>query len=288
MYQIAVWILHWTVQHLRYHMPYVSPWPENAGPPTWWYHFYSDWDWWRLIGSGNVPYITLIDMALRGSWQLIGLWVDEVGDWAVSSVRTTVREWIGYAASGMVTFSQWIWGISDLIGTYVPWWCTNLTNAADKLYAWLPYDVRTNVVTFYDKFVAWYNAANSWAATRFDDAKAWVANTAAWVVTWIEFLGSWYYAVGEWVTDFKANPGGTITGYLGTAWSWLDDFHDNYYARVTGWLGDPWSKLMAFTGGALTFFYNLYALYAAEIGAFWADPLMWLYDRAEAELVRRW
>lgn len=288
MYQIAVWILHWTVQHLRYHMPYIEPWAENAGPPVWWYHFYSEWDWWRLIGPGNIPYRVLIDMALRGSWRLIGLWVDEVGDWVASEARVYVRAITGYLAHGYVTFYQWCEALRDRVGTFVPYFADSIAAATVWLYLLLPGDIRDSAVSWYDKFVAWYNASNSWAAVQFDAAKTWVANIAPDLVTGYNTVRTWYDTVRFWVSGFYDDPYGKIVGYLGPAWDWLKDFRYYYYAWITGWLGSPWDKLMAFTGGALTFFYNLYALYAAEIGAFWSDPLMWLYDRAEDELVRRW
>ncbi len=283
MWQISIWILHWTVQHLRYHIPYIEPMAENAGPPEWWYHFYSDWDWWRLLGPGNVPYRSLIDMALRGTWRLIGLWVDEVGDWATSSAQDTVRGWLGYASAAYTTFSSWIWSISDIVGPYVPGWATNFTNAIDKLFGWLPTDIRDNIVTWYDKFVGWYNAANDWAALQFGAAKTWVANTAPGLVAGYNIVRAWYDKVSFWVGNFYDDPYGKITGYLGPIWFWLVDFGSNYYARITGWLGDPWSKLIAFTGGALTFFYNLWAWHAQEIADFWADPVGWLLDQAEEQ-----
>jgi len=135
-----------------------------------------------------------------------------------------------------------------------------------NLWSWLPGDIRDNIVSWYDKFVAWYNAAISWAESRYEATRVWVANTGTWLV----------------------NGYNTVRGWYDSAHGWLDDFRWNAYARVTGWLGTTWTRAVTFFASAGTFWYNLWGSHAADIGAFWADPLGWLYDRVEAELVRRW
>lgn len=288
LYQIALWMLHWQMQNIRNWAPYVDPIAETGGVPRWWHYFYTDWDWWTGMGPGYVPRSHLVGMAVRGTWQLLGLWVEEIGDWAVSKAESNVRKWTGFASSDYVTFGGWIWSIVLYLGDVVLSFADTIAEGVVWLYDRLPVDIQDLTVTWYDKFVAWYEASQSWVQTNYDAAKASATLAYNWVADTGSTLSSWYSGAHTWLDDFRDNASARVVGYLGTAWTWLTDFRDNYYARVTGWLGSSWSKLVAFCGGALTFFYNLWGWYAPEIGAFWADPLMWLYDRVEAELVRRW
>lgn len=276
------------MQNIRNWAPYVDPISEWGGVPVWWHYFYPEWDWWTGMGPSNVPRSNLIGLAVRGTWRLLGLWIEEIGDWAVSKAESNVRAWTGFAASDYVTFGGWIWSIVLRLGNFVPSFADTIADAAVWLYDRLPVDIQSLTVTWYDKFVAWYNAGNSWVQANYDEAKNWATAAFNWTITTGVTLRSWYDGAHTWLDDFRNNASARVIGYLGTAWTWLADFQGNYYARVTMWLSPYWSRLALFAGGASTFYLNLWGAYAAEIGAFWDDPLMWVYDRVEDELVRRW
>jgi len=135
-----------------------------------------------------------------------------------------------------------------------------------NLWGWFPGDIRDNVVSWYDKFVAWYNAAISWAQSRYETTKVWVANTGAWLVAGYNTVRAWYDSSHDW----------------------LDDFRYNIYDRITAWLGPPWTFLYNTWQQLQSFYNNVWVPYQVTLHDFLADPLGWLYDRVEAELIRRW
>ena len=266
MWQIASWIAHWQAQHIRDKAPYISPASEYGGPPTWWHYFYTQWDWWNNFYANYVPTPSLINLACRGTWRLIGLWVDEVGDWAKDTAQDVVRGWIGYVKYGLVTFSDWIYWLEGVTGIYVPWWALSLADAATRLHNWLPSDIRSALISWYDKFLGWYNAANAWALGQFQAARNWVANTAPWLLTGYNTVRAWYDNVANWVTNFRNDPYGTVVGWLGGAW--------------TAWTG--------VCTGIVDFYNNVWQPFKVDVFAFFDHPMLFLYDKVEDYLCERW
>jgi len=240
--------------------------PVESGPPEFWYEWFSWWDWkWNLSPSGKVNK-TITRNWLWSCHRFWELWTEDLAQNAVYLAEDAVRVFTGWALHGFVRFQDWIEAIRSRVGTWVPPFAGDLAQGLYRLWLWLPADIRDNVVTWYDKFSAWYNSVVSWVQVTYDDAKAWAYGAYAWVLDTGEALKTWY----------------------NNAHWWLDDFRQNAYDRVTGWLGSTWNRAVTFFTAAGQFWYNLWGSYAPEIGAFWADPLGWLYDRVEDELVRRW
>ena len=266
MWQIAVWITHWLVQSIRDKAPYVEPISEPGGVPVWWHNFYADWDWWTNFWPGYIPTPTLINLACRGTWQLIGLWAEEGWEWAKRTAIGEVRSWTGRVKTGFATFSVWINWLEHIAGTYVPWWCDTLAMGVTYLYNWIPWDVRTSVTTWVAKFQAAVGEANAWAWGQFQAARDWVYNSAPWVVDWINILINWYNDVGQWIVDFRNDP----------------------YGTVAGWLGYSWTVWVNLREGLRTFYNTVWTPFRADMFAFFDHPMLFLYDKTEDYLCERW
>jgi len=240
--------------------------PENESPPAFWYEWFSWWDWiWNLSPTGKVN-STITRNWLWACHRFWGRWTEAVADDARLFATSTVRGWYGYVLHGYETLQEWVDAIRGRVGTWVPSFATNLAQAAYLLWLWLPADITSGLVSFYDKFSAWHDAALDWVRGYVDTAKAWAYGAYAWVLGMGETLKVWYNNVHAWLDDFRANT----------------------YWRVTQLLGNTWTWTQVFFESAGIFWYNQWAWYGAEIGAFWGDPLGWLYDRVEDELCRRW
>jgi len=111
-----------------------------------------------------------------------------------------------------------------------------------------------------------YNDLKTWARSRYDAALGQVATLWTWLNTTGSLLSRFYDDTHTWIANFKQNPAGVILGVL----------------------GGTWGRLVTFDQGALSYFYNLWGSYRQTLADFIADPLGFLYDRAEQYLVNKW
>lgn len=193
-------------------------------------------------------------------------WIDDAADTVARPLVNAVSALLGTLYHGYTTFSTWINAIRGRVGSWVPWWADHLAHAAVRLFDWLPSDITAGLVSFYDKFVAWYEATKLWVQVHYDAAKNWVANVAPDLTAGYITVRNWYDVVATWVTNFKADPYGTVASWLGAAW--------------TTWI--------VLRYAIVDFYNNVWVPYKITLHDFLADPLGWTYDRVEDELIRRW
>jgi len=256
---ILGWLFHGVYQLIRYIAPYISPDPETGSPPSWWYRFWTPGDWYWNLDGNQVPNWDWIWRWRLAAYWLLEAWIQEIGEWAWDYAVDVVRYFTGYVRHNYSTFENWCAALRSRTGTWVPWWASDLANAAQALYLWLPESIRSG----------WESWAQIWDTIK-DDVWGWVQDR-------YEEARQLAYDAINWITDL----GQAVRTWYDIAHNWLDDFRSDPWGHVTGWLGEPWQKLVTFCTGALTFFYNLWGTYAPDIGAFWDNPLLWLYDRAE-------
>jgi hypothetical protein len=237
--------------------------PDDA--PQMWLDIYPEWLWDHGLTNGKPDWYWCFHYTGCARVHFEN-WVFDKTDSARDTAVSWVRAFTGYVRYGYTRFEYWVDTIWNRVGAYSLWWADNLTAAADWLRNKLPDEIRSSWSTWSDIWEGIKDAVKDWARARFDAAVVWATDAWAWVIGTGNLLKSWW----------------------DTAAAWLDDFRQNAYERVTTWLGTTWTRAVTFFRDAGTFWYNLWGSYATEIGAFWADPLGWLYDRAEAELVRRW
>lgn len=234
--------------------------------PAWWLEVNRyQWIWTATLTNGVPNYA--FGFWWRGAAKIhFDNWVSDKANRAADLVNVAIRATLGFVQHAYTSFENWIEAIWDRVGDYIPWWASSLVDAAVKLYAWFP----TAVVNGWKSWdLIWAEIKGevwSWALARFDAAKNWVANHAPWVVDWINFLATWYYAVGAWVTNFKNNPYGTIAG----------------------WLGPAWSAWLAIRKGIVLFYNTVWVPFNVDLHDFLDHPMLWLYDKVEDELIRRW
>jgi len=265
-WEILGWWLDGLWRHVAATINFTWLLPKNESPPGFWYIYFSWWDWdWNTDDKGRVN-STITRNWMWACQRLWENWINEVGNIAQDLALTAVRGWTGYVIYGYVTFRQWIDAIAGRVGSWVPSFAYNLADACYRLWQWLPEDIRSGVASWYSKFLGWYDSVVAWAQSTYDQAKIWATSAWAWICATGASLKSWW----------------------DTAHWWLDDFRQNAVARIVGWLGTTWARAVLFFAHAGTFWYDLWGSYAVEIGEFWDNPLMWLYDRAEDELCKRW
>lgn len=198
---------------------------------------------------------------------------DRYSDWVAQAAKNVatplvdaVSTLLGTLAHSYTTFSSWLEAIRTRVGTWVPTWADNLASAASKLYNWFPAAIRRATATWGDIWDDIKTAVKDWATARFDAARLWVANTSSWLVAGYNTVRTWYDNTASWLTKFK----------------------EDAYGKIVGWLGAPWNFLKGAWWQLRKFYNEVWSPYKVTLHDFLADPLGWLYDRVEEELIRRW
>jgi hypothetical protein len=264
--EIIAWILHGLWQTILDLIPLVDPWPESFTPPPWWTTWNSGSDWSAHLDWQNRPDSHLIECWIRGSWRNLGVWVEEVGAWARDSAKDGVRSWIGWARDGWDRFDDWIDSIGIRVGRWLPYWSESVIDGLNKVWDWLPFEIRHNWLSWGEIFDALVERARQWVR----DAYAWLISQgwAAWL--WVVAIG---FAIRDWWDDARST---------------LDEFRANPGAFILSRLGTLWDRLRWFSDNALDFYVNLWSTHARDLVDFLADPPGWMYDRLEAYLERLW
>jgi len=257
-------------------------------PPDWWYKF-KRWErWYYATDADGRPLQHWFPVYFDCCWSWLGFWIEEVGDWAWEKALELVRLFTGFVQFGYATFESWVTAIRNRVGTYIPWFSTSLADAARLLYNWLPPEIRDGVKTWQAIWSDIIRVVHDWAMTRYDTVRSWYWGARQTLEGWVSDLRSWWLAAASFLDDFRYNAEARVRQWLGGAWDWLVSFWNNPFGTITGYLGETWNKLYAFARDALEFYYNLWGQYSQEIGAFWSNPLRWLYDRVEDYLVEKW
>ena len=179
------------------------------------------------------------------------------------AARGLFQNWLEDLRGRAVTDAgQWVWtwtgGPRHGYSTLADWLDATWTRVQSELPAW--------ILDLGAEIAAAYNSLKTWARARYDDAVSKVAPLWTWLQTTGSLLSGFYDQVGTWIANFRENPSTVILGVL----------------------GGTWARLVTFDGGALSYYYNLWGSYRQTLADFLADPLGYLWDRAEAFLVERW
>jgi hypothetical protein len=264
--ELFEWLVYGVVQYARYYLPLVDPSPVDFTPPAWWFLFYSQGDWDRGLGSDGVPRLVWILKWLRGCYQLVGAWVEEVGAWAFDNALNTVYSWTGLPQHGYPTFRAWLDAIRSRVGTWVPAWASDLADAAVALYFMLPFGIRHARYSWSEFVQGFVDDAVAFLLSWLSDTISWAAQAWAWVGLYGEVIRLWVDGVRAWLNWFRSNP----------------------TEAVEQWLGTDYQRLRLFAQDALTFYYNLWGQFARDLSEFLHYPARFIIDRLEDELIRRW
>lgn len=269
-------------------VPGLSPPYQSVHPPSWFQYTYKDQVWKDNLDSDNRPTLNFCKYFIRAVWNYFLHKITQQWEDAIGALQRVLTSALGSLRHGYGTWSDWVEGIYARVGQGALTWADDLLQAANRLYLWLPEGVRQGLHSWEDIFVYWYGQAKLWVVQQFGSALAAAVDAWAWVVSSGEALRAWYDSVRTWVLDWAQNAAERVRGVLGATWNWIVAFRADPLGTITFYLGPAWAKLVSWADGPLTFYYNLWGSYATMLGEFLADPLGWLYDRTEEELVRRW
>jgi len=238
----------------------------SPGPPQWWldsYYYPNGWNDHIQNGKPDIIFVLLYRAAAKDRYSD---WVARAADNVARPLVDAVSNLLGSLAHSYTTFSSWLEALRGRVGTWIPDWTSNLATGLNYLKMKLPQSIFSYPYTWDSIWEDIKTAVKDWARSIYDAAKDWVANHAPWVIDWINFLATWYDAVGVWINTFKNDPYGTVAGWLGVAW-------------------------IAWTGirvDIVDFYNTVWSPFKVTLHDFLADPLGWMYDRVEDELIRRW
>jgi len=263
---ILMWWYHGIEQHIRDVAPFISCERETSSPPQFWLDHYSYHDWRDTLGDDLVPgwrwiyyWQYAVKYALRD-------WIDEVGTDARDTAVSWVHGFTGWVSFGYSTFQEWMTALRNRVGIWLPSWADDVIDGLIKLYTTFPLAIRNAWITWEDQWEGIKQSVREWVNNAYSDAKA--KALSAWY--WVQLVGlgiaTWYDSVRDWVLGFVQDP----------------------YSTIVDLLGETWNRIVTFAQGALSYYFNLWGAYAATMSEFWADPLGWLYDRAETYLIGKW
>lgn len=202
-------------------------------------------------------------------------------EWARNAAVNIVRTFTGWVQHGYANFAAWIEAIRNRVGTWVPYFASHLAGAIQITWGRLPTVIRDGRRTFTEWANGLIDDATDWIEGAINAAKK-IANDAwNWITSTGSTLKDWWDAAHAWLDDLRSNFTTRVKGALGSVWGWLVAFWNDPYGTVAGWLGDAWRKVLTFSKGAFTFWYNLWANYADDLGEFLTNPFQFLYERAE-------
>lgn len=260
------WLIYGVYQWVRYRIPLVNTLPVNFGAPIFWLEAWPGSYWRYGLDSQNRPDSSWIRRWLEAVYEAAQSVVEHFAGQAKLTAISAVRRFVGYVKYGFPTLSDWIDRVYKAVGTVTLSWASSLSEAAQWLRRRLPAAIRYGWRSWTELFDSIVETAKEWARARYEEARTWASTARAWVLSQGQVLLAWYNSAQAWLAVFMSNPVG----------------------RVKRWLGSAWDNLETFARSALPFYYALWTRYAALLGEFLGDPLGFLYDRVEDELVRRW
>ncbi len=257
-------------------------------PPSWWFRWWGYWDWYYGSDNDYHPYPELATRFMLGVWRLLGEWIDESATRFASDALALARAIIGTLPGWAGTVARGLNALLSRIGEGVLFWADNAIQASQKLYDWLPNEVKLAGMSWSTLFEFVKSSVKDWVITAYTETVARASNAWSWVVNSGATLGEWYASVSGWVNDLRWNFTTRVTSSLGSAWDWLASFRASPKAVIDALYGSGLASAIRLAVDAGPWLYNLWSSYHAELGSFLADPGAWVRARLEAELNRIW
>lgn len=285
---LVEWFFYGLVRYVLFWVPVVNPFSVEVQIPWQWWYYNDFWDWLHRDRVGGGPDEHWLRCWFKMVWgESKKLVLSEAARYT-DNARNWLRDRIGALKVGFSNVGQWVDWLERRIGHYLPSFAPTVSAGLN----WLRYKLPVEIRNGWQSWTQWIDAIKSslgaWVRSVYDYAKERALASWAWVVDRGEFLRWWVDRVRGWVDAFRADPYGTITGWLGSAWAWLRSFRDRGRDIVLGWLGPDIHSAILFWRDAVRFYYNLWSIGWRVLGEFVSDPLGYLYDRAERILIKEW
>lgn len=286
--QVVGWWFYGIIRYIVFWIPYVTPPPVDRSIPwQWWrYHGWSDWrhrddnnggpdEWWIQCW---------FDMVYGEALILTQIAAEPY----VDSAKAWLRDLIGYIKSGWDSLGSWVDWLERLFGLPLPWWSTTLDRGLRWLRLKFPSSIREGWRTWEQIWDGLKEDVRNWVQATYDFFRDLAQNAWNWVTNTGIAIQAWRDRVAGWIDNFRNDPYGTVTSWLGDTWSWLANFRNYAWSIVRSYLGPNLDKLLTFGRDCCTFYYNLWSIGWRTLGEFCDDPLDYLYRKAEEALIDRW
>jgi len=277
---IIWWVLSWTPLRNLVTVP--------NDPPPWWYSWWGYWDWSNGSDNNWHPYPELGERMMAGCFRLLESFIYETAAWLSSSALATISNIIGGLPAQIVSIVAWVQSVVNRLGEGYVSWAYSVVDAVQRLYNWLPEQVRFGGMSWGSLFYTVQDTVWNWVTGRYEEARNIAFSWRDWLGQWGNQLRDWYQKSRDLLENIRANPAGFVRAQLGSAWSVLESLAGNPAGFITSRLGDTWARLSQFAHDSLTFYYNLWSAHARDLSEFLSDPGAWIVEKIRAEIERIW
>jgi hypothetical protein len=269
-------------------IPGLSPARETGGPPQMWLDYFSELDWYAMLTPDLYPTSPWIELWNTAVLRTLSGWIVEVGDWAVGQAEWRIDETFGFLPLAFSTFSDWIVSIAVLVGTVLPSWARDALDGLKQLWERLPVEIRELWIDWYTWINGFVDEIKTWAQNRYDLFVDYASSAYDWVVLVGDALRQWKESVEEEIQSVADDPIAWVEDKLGDAWVWLVWFFGDPASVIVQLFTPHLDRLLLFSSDCLTFWYDLWGSHSDTLASFLNNPLGWIYDRVEDELIDRW
>jgi hypothetical protein len=277
---IVWWVLSWTIFRNLVTVP--------NNPPAWWYFWWSNNDWYYGSDNEYHPYPQLAERFMLGVWRLLERFISETADNLSQAVLTITRALIGALPSFAASVSAWVNNVATRLGDGALYWANNAIAASQRLYDWLPVEIKVAGMSWSTLFDFVGASVRSWVTTTYNDTVSNAINAWRWVADYGQSIRTWYDVNRSWLSDLYNNFTYRVTSSLGGAWTWLVSFQSNPRSVIDALYGSGLGAAIRLANDAGTWLYNLWSGYGSVLSAFLADPGGWILQRASDEIERLW
>lgn len=278
---------HGVIQSALLWIPLLKPLVEDWIPPWWWQICWPGELWQENLDDERRPTEQFMDLYWSCFLSHLQFMINLIAIYFVDEAQSFVLVLLGTLHLGYETFAEWIQGLANRIGAYLPDWATDLVDGLMVLFAMFPETIRESVQTWAEIWEEIRQAVEDWARDRYDQARQFTYDLWRWYVDTAYHAVVWWKQAHGLLNDFLSDVYGFITRFLGEGWTFLVWFWNDPAGALIVWLSPWWAPLVLFATDCLDFWYNLWGSYAQELSDFLADPLEFLWQRGEAWLNRR-
>jgi len=278
---IAGWVVHGLIQAVLSWAPYINPLVESIWPPSWWYWVHSAADWYNNLDDNLRPTPRWIELYWEACWWHMANWTRLTAQDMIDFVDDSLRSLIGFVGRGFANMGDWVETIHDTLGEVLPSWAMDAIDGLWHLFYIFPIGIRWGWLAWSDIWEQIKADVRDWALNFYYNTVIWAQTTWQWLVGVGQAIENWWQNVNDFLSWFVQNPYGALAVLLGSAWNWLVSFWQNPVGYVLSWLDPWWPQLVAFAQDCLVFWYNLWGSHAQRLADILADPLGYLWDRAE-------
>jgi hypothetical protein len=257
-------------------------------PPEWWLRWFSWADWYYGSDGNWHPLPGLGEKVIIGCWHLLDAYLDEAADNSAGEILKFIGNIIGTLPPWAANIATGLWTLFYRVGDAAVIWADSATDAVNRLYAWLPVEIKMAGLSWASLFDNAVNQAKAWALLFYASTVIRAFGAYDWIATQGLILVTWFNDHAGWLVDLQVNFTARVVAQLGATWTWLVSFKLNPKAVVDALYGAGLGMAIKIANDAGTWLYALWSNYHSELSAFLSDPGGWIVARAAEEVDRLW